>query len=430
MNRLLLTLALLAAACGSAGLHAQALGNKPIDSIVAVVEEDVILRSELDRAVANILAQYAQAPQQLPPKDVLEKQVLERLVLLRLQLARAEAGGIRISDAEVEQTIRNIAQQNNITPEQMRAQLQRDGLPFDEFRQTLRDELIAQRLRQNVTQSRVNVSDTEIDIMLASNSLKSGQVRLSHLLVAVPDGATQEQIEVAKKKIDGVRELIGKGEMDFKAAAIRYSDAPNALDGGDLGWRGYDEVPSMFANLVQGMQAGDVSQAMRGPSGYHLMQVTEKREDSQQTVTEYNTRGIMVRTSEVVSIDQAREKIEQIRARLDAGEDFAALAKEVSDDTLTRNQGGDMGWHPLMAWGAAVGNTLMKLEDGEISAPFNSEVGFHIVQRLGTRVQDVTTDMLRTRARETIARRKSEEEYERFIRQLRDESFVESRLKS
>ncbi len=430
MNRLLAALAISVAGLAGSGLHAQSLGIAPVESIVAIVEEDVILRSELDRAVANIRNQYAGSQQQLPPNDVLEKQVLDRLVLLRLQLARAVAAGVRISDGEVDQTVQNIAKQNNITEAQLRGQLQRDGLPFDEFRQTLRDELTAQRLRQNITQSRVNVSDTEIDILLASNSLKRGEVRTSHVLVAIPEGATQEQLETARKKIEGVQQLISRGEMDFKAAAIRYSDAPNALDGGDLGWRSFDEVPSLFANLLAGMDKGDVSQPIRGPSGYHLMQVTDKRERGTETVTEYHMRGIMVRTTEIITSEQALTKANKIHQRLVAGEDFAAVAKEASDDSMTRNQGGDMGWFPPMAWGTAVGNQLLALKDGELSAPFSSEVGYHIVERLGSRVQDVSLESERNRARETIAKRKSEEEFERFIRQLRDESFVETRLKS
>ncbi len=430
MNRLLAALAISVAGLAGSGLHAQSLGIAPVESIVAIVEEDVILRSELDRAVANIRNQYAGSQQQLPPNDVLEKQVLDRLVLLRLQLARAVAAGVRISDGEVDQTVQNIAKQNNITEAQLRGQLQRDGLPFDEFRQTLRDELTAQRLRQNITQSRVNVSDTEIDILLASNSLKRGEVRTSHVLVAIPEGATQEQMETARKKIEGVQQLISRGEMDFKAAAIRYSDAPNALDGGDLGWRSFDEVPSLFANLLAGMDKGDVSQPIRGPSGYHLMQVTDKRERGTETVTEYHMRGIMVRTTEIITSEQALTKANKIHQRLVAGEDFAAVAKEASDDSMTRNQGGDMGWFPPMAWGTAVGNQLLALKDGELSAPFSSEVGYHIVERLGSRVQDVSLESERNRARETIAKRKSEEEFERFIRQLRDESFVETRLKS
>ncbi len=430
MKPLLIPLALALATLGSSPVHAQALNVASIDSIVAVVEEDVILRSELDRAVANVLNQYANSPQQLPPRDVLEKQVLERLVLLRLQIARAEGVGIRISDSEVEQTIRNIAQQNGITAEQMRTQLQNDGMPFDEFRQTLRDELTAQRLRQNLTQSRVTVSETEVDIMLASNSLKQGQVRTSHILVAIPDGASQEQLEVGRKKIEGVADLISKGEMDFKSAAIRYSDAPNALDGGDLGWRNFDEVPTLFANLMQGMDKGEVSQPVRGPSGFHLVQVTDKRDEAQEIITEYNTRGIIVRASELVTPQQALEKANRIHQRLVDGEDFATVAKEVSDDTITRNQGGEMGWYPAMAWGTAVGNQILALKDGELSQPFSSEVGYHIIQRVATREQDVTAESLRNRARDTIAKRKSEEEFERFIRQLRDESFVETRLKS
>ncbi|MFA7442752.1 MAG: SurA N-terminal domain-containing protein [Lysobacteraceae bacterium] len=274
MNRLLAAL-VFALAFVSCAVSAQALNVTPIDGIVAVVDEDVILRSELQRAVSNILNQYADTPQQLPPRDVLEKQVLERLIVLRLQVQRAQGSGIRIADGEVDQTIRSIAQQNNIDVDQLRAQLAADGLPYEEFRQTLRDELTAQRLRQNISQSRVSVSDTEIDLLLANNQFSQGQVNASLLLVALPENATQEQIETAQRKVEGIHDLIVRGEMDFKAAAIRYSDAPNALDGGDLGWRSYDEVPSMFTDLIQGMAVGEMTPPMRGPTGFHLVRVND-----------------------------------------------------------------------------------------------------------------------------------------------------------
>lgn len=427
MNRLLAAL-VFALAFVSCAVSAQALNVTPIDGIVAVVDEDVILRSELQRAVSNILNQYADTPQQLPPRDVLEKQVLERLIVLRLQVQRAQGSGIRIADGEVDQTIRSIAQQNNIDVDQLRAQLAADGLPYEEFRQTLRDELTAQRLRQNISQSRVSVSDTEIDLLLANNQFSQGQVNASLLLVALPENATQEQIETAQRKVEGIHDLIVRGEMDFKAAAIRYSDAPNALDGGDLGWRSYDEVPSMFTDLIQGMAVGEMTPPMRGPTGFHLIRVNDKRDDSRQTLTEYHLRGILVRVTEVVSREQAQAKINRIRERLQAGEDFASIAKQESDDTMTRNQGGDMGWYPSGAWGAAVERVTLALEDGELSEPFSSEVGFHLIQRLGKREQDITEESLRNRARDAIARRKAEEEFERFVRQLRDEAYVENRL--
>ena len=400
----------------------------PVESVVAVVEEDVILRSELDRAIANILTQYADRRDQLPPQAALEKQVLERLILVKLQVQRAREGGVRVPDAEVEDSIRRIAQQNNITIDQMRAQLAADGIGFSEFAQSLRDEITVQRLRQSITQSRVTVSESEIDILLAGDSLQTGQIRAANILVALPDGATSEQIELARTKIEGVRGLIERGEMTFSAAAIRYSDAPNALEGGDLGWRRFDEVPPLFARVLEGMQPNQVSPAVRGPGGYQLLQLTDRREAGPEKVTEYNARHIMVRITEVVDRAQAQTRIQALKARLDAGEDFEALAKAESDDSMTRNQGGDMGWFPVYGWGQAVGDKLLTLEDGQTSAPFASDTGWHVLQRLGSREQDVTEQVRRNEAREAIARRKAEDEYERFLRQIRDEAYIETRL--
>lgn len=409
--------------------HAQLLAqNQPVDSIVAVVEDDVILRSELNRAVSNILAQYADRRSELPPENVLQKQVLERLILVRLQVQRAGESGVRVTDPEIESALQGIAQNNRLSLDQMRAQLENDGIPFMEFARSLRDEMIVQRLRQSVVQSRVQVSDTEVDILLASNSLKTGQVHAANILVGLPDGATAEQIETARGKIEGVRELIEKGEIEFSAAAIRYSDAPNALEGGDLGWRSYDEVPAMFASMLQGMQPGDVSPAVRGPSGFHMLKLLEVRNDDAQRITEFNARHIMIRIDDVTSTQDARAKIDLIKSRLDAGEDFDKVAREASEDAMSRNQGGDLGWFAPYAYGQGIGDALLALSDGQTSAPVLSDAGWHIVQRLGTREQDITEQVKRDRARETLGRRKSEEEYERFLRQLREESYVESRL--
>lgn len=402
----------------------------PIDSIVAVVDEDVILRSQLDNAVGNITAQYATRPGQLPPLEVLQKQVLERLILMRLQLARAESAGIRVSDAEVEQAVQSVAQQNQLNPEQLREQLARDGLSYQEFRSSLREELLAQRLRQGYVRSKVTVSDSEVDAALAAGGDNAGQVHVAHLLVALPDGASPEQIATAQQKIEGIKQLLDRGEIDFNAAAIRYSDSPNALDGGDLGWRSLSEIPALFANLLKEMRPGDVTPPLRGPSGFQLLKLVETRDAQASNVTEYQARGIMVRKSEVVSSDEARQKIERARARIVAGEDFAKVATEVSDDTLSKNQGGDMGWFQQGAYGSAVGAQIATLADDELSAPFESEAGWHIIKRLGSREQDVTDTLRRNEAREAIARRKSEEEFERFLRQMRSESYVDIRLGS
>ncbi len=399
-----------------------------LDGIAAVVDEDVILRSELDRAVQNIMAQYANQPGQLPPRDVLERQVLDRLVLMRLQLARASETGIRISDAELAQAIESVASRNQMNQDQLRQRLAADGISYDEFRTSLREEMLIERLRQRYIQSRVQVSETEVDQLLAQRAIGGPEVRLANILVTLPDGATPDQIAAAQRKIEGIREVIGRGELAFSAAAIRYSDAQNALDGGDIGWRAYDAIPPAFAGMIQAMQPGDVSQPIRGPNGYQLIQVVETRQAAQQTLTEYNAHGLLVRITPTVPTEVARQKIQALRDRIVAGEDFAAIARAESDDSLSRAAGGDMGWFPVDAWGSAVANQMQLLADGELSQPFQSEAGWHVLRRIGTRNQDVTEKNRRNQAREIIGQRKAEEEFERFLRQLRSEAYVDSRL--
>lgn len=428
MTRLLAALVLgLAALAASPGARAQAIATDPVDRIVAVVDEDVILQSELDRAVGNILAQYAGRSGQLPSRDVIERQVLERLISIRLQLARAEQTGIRVSDMELDQSVMRLAQQNNVSLDQLRASLERDGFSYTEFRDTMRDELVVQRLRQRFVQSRVNVTDTEVDILLASESLKRGEVRLSHILVGVPDGASAAQIQAAREKAEMVKKELDGG-LDFASAAIRYSDGQQALEGGDLGWRKFNEVPNAFADQIAGMQPGEVTQPMRGPSGFHILKLVDLREPQQELVREYNARHILIKTSELVSANDALDTVRDIRRRIEGGDDFAEMAKEFSEDTATANLGGDMGWFEIGAYGTRVEQVLNGLADGQLSEPFQTEVGWHLMQRLATREADVTDERRRDQAREIVRNRKAEEEYDLFLRQLRGEAYIENRL--
>ncbi|MFH1599331.1 MAG: peptidylprolyl isomerase [Pseudomonadota bacterium] len=420
--------ALLALSTAFAPGPVAAQATTPIDSIVAVVDEDVILRSELDRAVANISAQYASQPGQLPPRDVLERQVLDRLVLARLQLARARDSGIRVSDGELAQAIESVASRNRLTQDQLRARLVQDGLSYEEFRDSLRDELLIERLRQRYVQSRVQVSEAEIDQLLAVREIGGPEVRLANIIVALPDGATPEDVAAAQKKARDIKSVVERGEIDFAAAAIRFSDAPNALEGGNIGWRALDAIPPAFVGLIQQLKPGEISEPVRGPGGYQLIQLVETREQGTQTLTEYNAQGLLIRATPTVPAEAARQKAQALRDRIAAGEDFAKIAREHSEDTMSRNDGGDMGWFPVNAWGTSVGSQLSQLQDGELSQPFQSEVGWHVIKRLGTREQDVTEQNRRNQAREIIAQRKAEEEFERFMRQMRAEAFVESRL--
>ncbi|QDA56763.1 peptidylprolyl isomerase [Thermomonas aquatica] len=416
----------------AAGAQAQNYAaTAPVDRIAAVVNEDVILRSELDRAVANIRAQYAGKETQLPPQDVLERQVLERLVLMRLQLARATDAGITASDEDLERAIQGVAQQNNMSVDQLRARIAQDGMSFAEFRNNMRDEIISQRLRQSFAQGRINVSEAEVDAALATASAAaSQQFHLAHILVGAPDGATPEQLATAQKKIEGVKALIEKGEMTFSAAAVRYSDSPNALEGGDLGWRGLNEIPPAFAQTIQQMQAGQVIGPIRGPSGFQLLQLVETRTQAAgggEQVTQFSARQILVKVDDKTDDAAAKAKADTLAARIAGGADFAKLAAESSDDNATKRRGGDLGWFGADTYGSAFGMQVAALSDGQASAPFKTDAGWVIVQRSASRQVAAGNDNLRAQVRETIGRRKLEDEWNRFLREMRGEAFVDVR---
>jgi peptidyl-prolyl cis-trans isomerase SurA len=342
----------------------------------------------------------------------------------------ASEQGVRVSDQEVDAAVANIAQQNKLTPEQMRAQLLQQGQTFAQFRNSLRDELTVQRLRQHFAQTRISVSDAEVDAALATQANGGPQYHLAHILVGLPENATPDQIATAQKKIDGIKELLDKGEMEFSAAAVRYSDSNNALEGGDLGWRSLDEIPSAFANTIRGMQVGQVIGPTRGPSGFQLLKLVETRDASQappQMVTQYHARHILVRTSGSVSDAQAKAKIDTIRARIAGGADFQAEAKANSDDPNSAGKGGDLGWFAQDAYGPEFGAQVAGLQDNQVSAPFKSAAGWHIVQRLATRQADVSDENRRAQVRETIGQRKLEEEWNRYERDMRNEAYVDIR---
>ena len=413
------------------GAMAQEAGLQPVDRIAAVVNEDVILRNELDRAVANIRAQYADRANQLPPTDVLERQVLERLVLLRLQIARATDSGINATDEDLERAVQGVAQQNGMTTDQLRSRLAQDGLSFTDFRNSLREEIITQKLRQSFAQGRINVSEAEVDAALAGASANAGQqYHLAHILVGTPDGASPEQIATALKKIEGVKSLIDRGEMNFAAAAVRYSDSPNALEGGDLGWRSLSEIPAAFASAIQQLQTGEILGPIRGPSGFQLLQMIGTRDQAAAQggkVTQFSARQILVKIDDKTNDAAAKAKADTLAARLAGGADFAKLAGESSDDTTTRSRGGDLGWFGADAFGTTFGMQVAALADGQTSAPFKADGGWVIVQRTGTREITAGDDNMRAQVRETIGRRKLEEEWNRFLREMRGEAYVDVR---
>ncbi|MGA9341594.1 MAG: peptidylprolyl isomerase [Rhodanobacteraceae bacterium] len=408
--------------------RAQTLPDEPIDRIVAVVDQDVILKSELENAVDNVVAEYASKPEQLPPRDVLEQQVLQQLIMQKLQLQHAEDNGVKVSDAEVDQALGQIAEQNHMQVDQLRSAIEHQGLDYDQFRQQVRDQVIVQRLRQSVVQNRVQVSDAEIDNLLKHGKVNNDELHLGHILIAVPDGATPDVIDKARKKAEEAKEQIDAG-MDFSAAAIRYSDAENALQGGDLGWRSSSELPTAFVDLTKDMKDGDVSPPLRGPNGFHIIKLYGSRNHAgSQMVTEYHARHILIKISDLVSSDQAKDRIDQIRARIVGGEDFANVAKAESQDTATANLGGDMGWFPADGYGTKIADVIAGLSKDQISEPFQTDVGWHIIQLLGSRTQDKGKDLERQQAKQILLNRKADEEYESFLRQIRGEAYIDVRL--
>lgn len=420
----------LAATLALATLAAPAQAQtQPIDRIAAVVNEEVILQSELDRAIANITAQYANNPAQLPPPGVLAKQVLERLVLTRLQVARAQESGIRINDQEIDQAMGSIAQQNGMTVEQLMAQMRKDGLGMTDFRNTLRDEITIQRMKQSFAQSRISVSESEVNTALAQQAGAGGgaQYRLAHILVALPEGATAEQIATGQKKIDGIKGVIESGEMDFAAAAVRYSDSPNALEGGDLGWRPESEIPPAFAQTVKTMQPGQIIGPLRGASGFQLIRLVETRTaPAASQVTQYHIRHILATGDDAA----AEAKLNTLRARVAGGADFATLAKEESADANSASKGGDLGWMTLDAFGPDLGPRIAALKDGELSPPIKTPSGWHVIQVVERRQNAAGDDQQRAAMRETIGRRKLEDEYNRFLQEMRGDAYVDIRSES
>ena len=400
-----------------------------IDSIVALVDDDVILRSELDIAIKGIIDRIRQQGGDLPPESLLEKQVLERLIIRRLQLVRAFQTGIRISDDEIDQSLLMLAEQNKISLMQLRQVIEADGEDFVEFRQNIGEEMMTERLRQRVVNSMDPITETEIDILLASESFNSGEYNISHILISMSEGSTPQQIAETQTKANNIYEQLEEG-LDFASAAISYSGSQEALEGGLVGWRDLNSVPVAFSDAIKNMRAGQITTPIRSPAGFHIIRVNDYRERSQVMATEFHAQHIMVETNELIGPRQAMELIRDIHKQLIDGTDFAELAREFSDDVTSANLGGDMGWFLPQSYGERMAQTLSAMQDGEVSEPFQTESGWHIIERLGKREKDVTVDSLRNAARNNLQQQKMDIELEKFLQEMRDEAFVETRLDS
>ena len=425
--RLLLAAALALLAC--AGLvRPVAAAIEPIERIVAVVNDDVVLESELRNRLRTVVAQLRARATRLPPEPVLRRQVLERLIIERLQLQLAERLGIRVDDETLNRAIRDIARRNGMDLETFRAALERDGFSFERFREDIRSEMIIARLQRQQVASRVTVSDREVEEFLASAQAQARRAyRVAHILIAVPEAASPEQIAAARREAEAVAARARAGE-DFAALAVAHSDGQKALEGGDLGWRRADELPSVFSDVVPRMKPGEVSEVIRSPSGFHIVKLLEVRGDEPQAVEQLRLRQILLRPGELLSEDEARLRLERLRERVLAGEPFETLARAHSDDAASAARGGDMGWLSPSELPPEVAEAVRGLSPGEVSRPFRTPAGWHLVQLVERRRSDDTEAYRRARARRLLQQRKVEERLQLWLRQLRDEAYVELRL--
>ena len=429
MDRTLVWLACIALVSMFTGNTLQAQQRQTMDSIVALVDDDIILQSELDLAIKGIVDRIRQQGGDLPPQHLLEKQVLERLIVRRLQLQRAFQTGIRISDNDIDQAMLRLSQQNNLSLMQMRQVIEADGESFVEFRQNIGEEMMTERLRQRVVNGMDPITDTEIEILLASDRFNSGEYNISHILIALPEGATPQTIAEQESKANNIHQQLTEG-LDFASAAISYSGSQEALEGGLVGWRDLNSVPVVFSEAIKNMRAGQFSVPIRSPAGFHIVKVNDFRDRSVVMTTEYHARHIMIEVNDLVGPRDAMQTIRDIHKKLQDGEDFETVAKENSDDISSANLGGDMGWFAPAAYGERMEQTLVAMKDGDISEPFQTENGWHIIERLGMREKDVTDESMRNAARSNLRQQKMDIEIERFLQQMRDEAFVEIRLPS
>ena len=400
-----------------------------LDRIVVVVNDGVILQSELDQAMAAGRQQIRERGIAAPSDEVLRTQVLERLVLMRLQTQRAQESGIKIDDRELNEVLTNIATQNQMTLAQFAEQLHKDGQDYLAVREQIRQEVLMQRLRTKEVEGRVMVTDEDIDLFLANEGkAPDTEYHLSHILVKVPDGAATDVREKARLKADALYKKL-QGGADFAATAIASSDGQQALEGGDLGWRKSDAMPELFAQQVGKLKDGEISSVLDAPSGFHIIKLTGRRGVGERSkLTETHAQHILLQANAIRDEDQTRLQARELFDRIKGGADFAELARKFSDDPGSKASGGDLGWTPEGAFAPEFQKEVDALKPGDMSTPFHSPFGWHIARVLERRTRDVTDESRRQRARAAIQNRKMQEEYESWLRKLREEAYVEYRL--
>lgn len=402
----------------------------PLDRVIAVVNDEALTQYELEEVKRIVLAQMRASNVKPPPPDVFESQVLERLIIDRSLLQFAKENGVRVDDTMVERTILRIAQENKITPEELKRALDREKVSYAKYREDIRREVTIQRLREREVDSKVQVSEAEVDNYLATINAQAGgetEYQLSHIMVGVPDQASPDQIEARKRRADEALALVKSGR-DFREVAAQFSDAQDASSGGDLGWRTPARLPSVFAAVLKDMKKGDVSPVVRSPGGFHIVKLTDSRSRDQPTVVDQSrVRHILIRVNETTSETEGKARIERIRERIETGAKFADQARSNSEDASS-TKGGELGWINPGDTVPEFEKAMAALKINEVSPPVRSPFGWHLILVEERRTQDVTQERRRDLARQALRARKADEQFAEFTRQVRDKAYVEYKV--
>jgi peptidyl-prolyl cis-trans isomerase SurA len=426
----LVLMAVFAAPAAFAQTREASSSGELLDRVAATVNEGVVLSSELDEQMLVISDRLRSQNHELPPQNVLRQQVLDRLVLQELQMQRANRAGIKVSDETLNNALRDVAEQNKIALADLPAAIASTGIDYASYREGIRKELAMQILRQRDVIGRINVSPREIDQFLERQKKmpsESNEYNVSHILVAVPQAASPDELDQANKRAEEVYKRATAGE-DFGQLAVSFSNAQTALEGGSLGWRKGTELPTFLGEAIASMKAGDITKPMRTPSGFHIIKLNEIRGNTQVIVNQVHARHILIKPNELQDDATVQQKLASIRDRILKGENFAATASVVSEDPGSAAEGGDLGWAGPGSYVPEFEKQLAQLQPDEISQPFRTQFGWHIIQLLGRRQFDTTDDVRRQRAFTALREAKTDEETELWLRRLRDEAYVEYKL--
>lgn len=401
-----------------------------LDRVVAVVDQQVVTQTELDTRVKEIMIRSQSAGVALPPEAVLKEQVLDQLISETLQLNAARRYGVTVSDQEVLNALNNILRSRGIDEAQMKQGLAQEGMTLDSFKATLRRQLLMQNISQGLVRSRIKISDQDVDNFLKSADAKfwiSPDFNLGHILVAISPSASQEQLRAAEDKANRIYQQLIDGAK-FEELALSQSDGPLALKGGDMGWRKSSDLPTLFAEIAPTLEEGQTAKPARSQAGFHILKLKAKRGETKQIVKQTKVRHILLKTSEIMNAEQAKAKLTKLRQEVLDGADFAVLAKEHSDDIGSKLGGGDLGWSSPGQFVPAFEATMDKTEVGEITEPFESRFGWHIMHIEDRREEDMTERALRFKATNVLTSRRFEDEVQLWIQEMRDNAFIETKI--